>query len=223
MKQFSYTYHVIHVQQVQKFWCLLSHQHYLKEQEETQKEIAEIKKELPEKQKQFDEAKAKYNEIKNTRYFADNPNETYRKAMETVFQMDKTLDTLEIELAGIKEKMKVLESYRRTKRLPRKELSDVTIDKLDQMYVEQMIELRGVEARKHAALKIRKREKEFLVLFNRRFNLEEEVKQLKRDLENSQNNLRDVENKLANPLPEMLQPKVFQNKVIIYPLKSLNR
>ncbi|MHC4583051.1 MAG: hypothetical protein ACYS3N_00880 [Planctomycetota bacterium] len=196
-------------------------QHYLNEQQETQKEIAEIKKELPEKQKQYDEAKAKYNEIMNTRYFPDNPNETYRKAMETVFQMDKTLDTLEIELAGIQSKLKSLESYRRTKRLPRKAFSDETVDKLDQMFVEQMVELRGVEARKKAALGIRNREKEFLALFSRWSILEEQVKQLQRDLKNSENNLHNVQETLANPRPDMLQPKVFQNKVTIYPVKFM--
>ncbi len=194
-------------------------QHYLSEQQETQEKIAEIRKELPEKQKQFKAAESKYKEIKNARYFPHNGAETYKKARETMFQMDKMLDTLEIEFAGIREKLEALESYRRTKRLPTKEFSDETVDKLDQMFVEQMVELRGVEARKKAALRIRNREKTFLYFFSQWSNLDSEVNRLKQDLEISENNLRDVEKTLANPVPEILPPKVFQNKVTIYPVR----
>jgi hypothetical protein len=132
--------------------------------------------------------------------------------------MDKTLDVLEIELAGIREKLKVLESYRRTKRLPRKEFSDEMVDKLDQMYVEQMIELRGAKAREAVTLRIRGREKGFLDLFSQWSNLDSEVNRLKQNLEISENNLRDVEKTLANPLPEMLPPKVYQDRITIYPV-----
>ena len=192
---------------------------FLSKRQKYQKEIDEIQKELPEKQKQYDEATEKYNEVKNARYFPQNPQESYRKAMDTIFQMDKTLDILEIELAGIRGKLDSIESYRRTKRLPRKDMSDVTVDKLDQMFIEQVVELTGVETRKEAALRIRRREKEFLVLFDQQGNLEIEVNELKNSLRMSENNLRSVEKTLADPGPEMLPPKVFQNKVNIYPLK----
>lgn len=202
-------------------------QHFLSLQQKYQKEIAEIKKKLPEKQKQFKAAESKYKEIKNARYFPHDGGETYKKAKETMLQMDKMLDTLEIELAGIREKLEAIEEYRkeyrRTKGLPRKALSDETVDKLDQMFVEQMVELRGVEARKKAALRIRNREKAFLDLFSQWSNLDSEVNRLKHDLEISENSLRDVEKILADVvpgmLPQLLPPKVFQNKVTIYPVR----
>ena len=194
-------------------------QHSLSRQQKYQEKIADIKKELPEKQKQFEAAESKYKEIKDARYFPHDGAETYKKAKETMFQMDKMLDTLEIEFAGIREKLEALDSYRRTKRLPRKELSDETVDKLDQMFVEQMVELRGVEARKKAALRIRNREKTFLYFFSQWSNLDSEVNMLKHDLEIAENNLRDADKILANPVPEMLPPKVFQNKVTIYPVR----
>ena len=144
-----------------------------------------------------------------------------------MLQMDKMLDTLEIELAGIREKLEAIEEYRkeyrRTKGLPRKALSDETVDKLDQMFVEQMVELRGVEARIKAASRIRNREKAFLDLFSQWSNLDSEVNRLKHDLEISENSLRDVEKILADVvpgmLPQLLPPKVFQNKVTIYPVR----
>lgn len=187
---------------------------------ETKEKISDIKKELPEKQKQFKAAESNYKEIKNARYFVSlHDGEVYTKAMETMFQMDKMLDVLEIELAGIREKLEALGSYRRTKRLPRKELSDETVDKLDQMFVEQMVELRGVEARKKAALRIRIREKAFLDLFNRWGSLEVEVEKLKKSLSGSEEGVHKIEEKLANPEPNMLPPKVYQNKVTIYTVR----
>lgn len=191
-------------------------QEYEKALNENKEKIIQIKKELPEKQKQSKTAESKYKETKNARYFSLEDGEAYEKAKETILQMDKMLDVLEIELAGIREKLKVLESYRRTKRLPRKALSNETVDKLDQMYVEQMIELRGAEARKVATLRIRGREKGFLDLFKQWDSLNSEVNQLKHNLDNSENYLRNVEKTLANPRKELLPPKVYQDRVTIY-------
>jgi chromosome segregation ATPase len=197
----------------------------LKEKQERKEKISEIKKKLPEKQKQLDQAQAKYNEIKNAHYFASlNDGEVYKKAKETMFQMGKTLDTLEIELAGIIEKLKSIERYRRNKHADDdKKFSLETLDKLDQMYVEQMIELNSTNVRQQAALKIRKREQEFLNIFDQQINLASEVNTLKGQLADHEHILQQVEEKLANPTPEMRPPKVYQNKVNIYSVKSLGR
>jgi len=196
-------------------------QHFLSRKQEYQKEISDIKKELPEKHKQFEAAGLKYKEIKNARYFSSlNDGEVYTKAKDTLFQMYKTLDTLEIELVGIEEKLKSIEQYRRNKYAEdSKKFSKETLDKLDQMYVEQMIELSSAKARQKAAFQIRDREKEFLNLMSQWMNFESEVNQLNQDLEISGNNLRGVEKGLANPTRDMLPPKVYQNKVTIYPVK----
>ncbi len=188
----------------------------LNQQQELQEKIAEIKKELPEKQKQAKEAESKYNEIKDARYFSLGGGEAYKKARETMLQMAKMLDVLEIELVGIEVKLKAIEEYRSTHRLPDKRLSDNIVDKLDQMYVEQMIERKSVKARKEATLRICNREKEFCDLCNLQGSLFNEVRGLERDLSSSEERLNDVEERLANPKPNMLPPKVFQNKVTIY-------
>jgi len=194
-------------------------QHYLNKIKESKEKIAEVKKELPEKHKQFEVAESKYKEIKNTRFSLFDDGQAYDKSRETMLQMDKMLDILEIELAGIQSKLKEIERYRRSKNLSGKDLSDDTVDKLDQMFVEQLVELKGAEARKKAALKIRNREKEFLNLFSQWDNLNVEVKRLKQDLEKSEKSILVAKNILANPFPEIRPPKVYQNKVTIYPAK----
>ena len=200
-------------------------QSVLKVLKEHKEKTSEIKKKLPEKQKIYDEAKSKYEQIKNARYFSQiNDGEVYTRAKDTMFQMDKTLDTLEIELAGIHEKLSSIEKYRRIKHAEdNKRFSTETLDKLDQMYIEQMIELKSVRVRQKAALGIRKREKKFLDLFSQCMELENEVISLNDQLGNHERNLRQAETRLATPTPEMQPLKIYQNKVIIYPVKPLVR
>ncbi|MGD8501929.1 MAG: hypothetical protein PVJ86_14855 [Phycisphaerales bacterium] len=186
---------------------------------EHKERISEINKELPEKRKQAKAAESKYKEIKNARYFSFEDGEAYEKAQKTMLQMDNMLDVLEIELAGIQEKLKSIEKFRSTKSLGGHRLSDETLDKLDQMLVEQMIELRSAEARKEATHRIRNREKAFLDFFSRWDSLNTELNQLTAKLNNSEKNLRTTERYLANPRPDMLPPKLYQNKVTIYPVR----
>jgi len=187
---------------------------------ELDEKIAKAKKELPEKQEQAKAAESKYKEVKNAQYHSSlGEADAFEKAKETMLQMGRMLDVLEIELAGIREKLGAIEEYRKSKRLRDNPLSDETVDKLEQMFVEQMIELRSAEARKQAALRIRAREKAFLDFSDRWINLEVEVDGLRRSLSDSESGLRKLEGMLANPTPDMLPPKVYQNKVTIYPVR----
>lgn len=196
----------------------------LTQRKELEEKVADIKKELPEKQKQAKAAESKCMEIKDSRYFSLHESEAIKKAKETMLQMDKMLDVLEIELAGIREKLEAIEEYRKPKNLTDmlkyKRYPDEVMPKLDQMFVEQMIERRSVEARKKAALKIQSREKGFLDLFSQKSNLEAGVRTLKKSLNDSERRLDEIERVLSDMGPDMLVPKVFQNKVTIYPVRE---
>lgn len=196
------------------------YEEYLNNQKER---IIEIKKVLPEKQKQADEMEPKYMEIKNTRYFSLSDDEAYEKGKETMLEMDKMLDTLEIELAGIREKMAVINEYRKTPQdmqaiMRREKLPEGMLVKLEQMFIEQTIELKSAEAREQAAIKIRDRDKAFVDLFIQWENLSGDVYNLKDNLESAKENVRRMEERLTNPKPDMLPPKIYQNKVTIYPV-----
>jgi hypothetical protein len=195
---------------------------YLKDRKE---KIIEIKKVLPEKQKQADEMEPKYMEIKKTRYFSLSDDEAYEKAKETMLEMDKMLDILEIELAGIKEKMAVIDEYRKTPQnaqdwARRRELPEGMLAKLEQMFIEQTIELKSAEARKKAAIEIRDRDKTFVDLFIQWKNLSGEVYNLKANLESSEKRVPEMEEILTNPTPNLLPPEIYQNKVTIYPVRT---
>lgn len=201
----------------------LEHEKYLKDQKER---IIEIKKILPEKQKQADEMQSKYMEIKNSRYFSLSDTEAYEKAKETMLEMYKMLDILEIELAGIQEKMSIINEYRKTPQdmqaiRRREKLPEGMLAKLEQMFIEQTIELKSAEARKQAAIKIRGRDKAFIDMFNEWNNLSDEVyklKKLKANLENLEKRVHEMEERLTNPTPDLLPPEIYQNKVTIYPV-----
>ena len=212
-KKIVQAYFEIHESEVKA--RIKEYEQYLKDK---QQEIIEIKKVLPGKQKQADEAGPKYMEVKKSRYFLLADNEAYEKAKETMLEMDKMLDVLEIELAGIKEKLNSIEKYRMSKRLPSKRLSDEIVDKLDQMLVEQMIELKSAEARQQAAIKIRDRDKAFIEMFDEWSNLNSEVYKLKANLENAEKHIKELEERLINPEPYMLPPELYQDKVTIYPV-----
>ena len=193
---------------------------YLKDRKE---QIIEIKKVLPEKQKQADEMEPKFMELKKTRYFSLSDNEAYETAKGTMLEMDKMLDVLAIELAGIREKISVINEYRKTPQdmqaiERRRKLPEGMLVKLEQMFVEQTIELKSAEARKQAATKIRDRDKTFIDLFIQWNNLSGEVYNLKANLQNSEKRVQEMEERLTNPTPDMLPPEIYQNKVTIYPV-----
>lgn len=187
----------------------------LSQRQEIQERIAEFKKNLPEKESEAKAIKVKYQELKKATHDFSSDSDAAKEAKETILQMNKMLDTLEIELAGIREKMKTIERFRRGQEPVRNQSNQVNY-RLDEMFVEQMVELRGIEARKEAAIAIRKREGEFLDLFSRWTKHENEM--LIGRLGSWEINLSKVEDILANPKPGMLPPKVFQNKVTIYPV-----
>jgi hypothetical protein len=193
-------------------------QEYEKYMEDNKQEIAEIRKTLPEKQKQADEIEPKFLEIMNTRYLPLSNEEAYEKAKDTILEMDKKLDMLEIDLAGIKEKIQSIEDFRRIKSLGGHDFSEETLNKLEQMLVEQLIELKSAEARKQAAVKIRNQDKAFVDLYYQWKKIKGEVYRLKTNLDDAKKAVQDTEERLANPNPDILPPEIYQNKVTIYPV-----
>lgn len=185
----------------------------------TEAGVNETKKLILEKQKLSEAAALNFQTLKNTpRYSFLKDVEAWQNAKETIVETNRILDVLDIELAGIQEKLKVLESYRRTKRLPRKALSNETIDKLDQMFVEQMVDLASAEARKRKALEIREQDGKFVSLFDEWDHLQFELNDLERKLKNLELDLVKIERELEDQ--QMFPPEVYQNMVTIHPVRA---
>ena len=176
--------------------------------------IADHKKKLTEKEPELKSTESKYKTIKNAdRYRTLADSEAYKKAEENITQMNKMLSILDIELAGIHEKLGIIEKYRESGKF-----SKATLEKLEQMFVEQVVELGGAEARKKTALKLRNQDKQFCDLYNQWIGLGIMVSGWRDDLKNHEARVRSYEEEIANPDPSLLPPKVLQNKVSIYPV-----
>lgn len=184
--------------------------------QEYRERIADTKKKLSEKELELKPAESAYRTLKNTdsyRTLADS--EAYEKAKETIAQMNKMLSILEIELSGIQEKLKIIEKYRESGKF-----SNATLEKLEQMFVEQMVELGGAEGRKKTALKLRDRGKQFYDFFDAWTGLDRDVNSLKNNLKDYEKRVLYYEEQIADPHPELLPPTVLQNKVTIYPVRA---
>ena len=182
--------------------------------QEYQERLTDTKKKLTEKEPELKSAESAYKTLKNTdRYKILADTEAYEKSKATIAQMNEMLSILDIELAGIREKLTVIEKYRESDKF-----SKATLEKLEQMFVEQVVELRGAEARKEAAIDLRDRGKQFCDFFNDWTGLEGEVQNLRSSLRSIEKRVRFYEEEIANPHPRLLPPKVLQNKVTIYPV-----
>jgi len=176
--------------------------------------VADLKNKLAEKEPGLQSAESAYKTIKDTdRYKILADTEAHKKARETIAQMNKILSVLDIELAGIRGKLRIIEQYRESDKF-----SNATLEKLEQMFVEQMVELRGAVGRKDAAIDLRNQDKQFCDLYDAWAGLDSEVKSLRNRLRSDEKKVRLYEDVIANPPPDLLPPKVLQNKVTIYPV-----
>src|SRR3990172_166205 len=123
-------------------------------------EVATANEQLPEKEIELTAAKTSYDGIKRATHPFSDDTEATENVKRTILEMNNMLDVLDIELAGIHEKLKVIKDYQEWKKPT--VASEPVYTKLTEMEIEQMVELRGAEARKEATLRIQKRETDFL-------------------------------------------------------------
>jgi len=189
---------------------------YAKMLREAREEMAKAKGLLPGKEALLRSVKGEYDKSKESSHAFLADTEAAEQAKQTILEMGKMLDTLDVELAGIREKLKVIQDYWSQDGTWAKE----AFAKLQEMQIIQTIELKGAEARRKAAVAIRQREKDFLDLFDQWTSLDSEVKHLKSTIESREKRIAQIEAILANPKPDMLPPKIYQDKVVIYPVHT---
>jgi hypothetical protein len=176
-------------------------------QQKFQGHVDQCRKEISEKQVKLKTAQTKLEELQKTVHYVSTI-----EAEGTVVELNKTLDDLNIEIAGLRAKVQATFE----KEIPRR--TSTSSEKLIEIRIEQMIELKAAEARKETATEIRNQAEAFYRLVNQLIQLPKELKPLKSSLSSNEAELRNIEHKLANPDMDMVPPKVFQNKVTIYPV-----
>lgn len=188
---------------------------YLHKIEQT---LSKDKKDLAEKEPKLKEAEDAFEKIKEKTHQFSPEAEAVDFAKKSIIEMDKTFNDFDIELAGIQERIKSIENYRNAPG-QRPEIQA----KLDSMYIDLMIELNGLEARKKVAKEIYTREQDFLSLSNKKFELDKEVEVLSKNIIASQDNLERLTYRLNLPSPDFIPADVYKNTVTIYPVQEENR
>jgi chromosome segregation ATPase len=184
---------------------------YVNYLQKCQKELAKAKGLLPGKEALLPTVKADYDKIKESAHPFSSDSEATEHAMQTALEMSKMLDTLDVELAGIREKLKAIQDYWKQDG----EWTKEALAKLQELQIIQTIELKGAEGRRNAAVEIRQREKDFLDLFDQWTSLESEIEHLRDTIEYQPKRIAEYEVALATN-PKLLPPKIYENKVVIY-------
>lgn len=192
---------------------------YRRDVSEAKEKLRLTQKELSEKESKLKACEEKYKHEKESTHKFSSDGEAYDLANDTILEMSKALDRLEIEMVGIRAKLDAIEKYRN-----KTAQSDALHAKLEEMSVVQMIELSGLRARWAATESLRAKKQAFLGLYNDRRDLEREVGVLIKTIDSSETIIKNMTELLAHPKPDtmwgrnLLPPKVYQNTVTIHPL-----
>lgn len=187
----------------------------LSQRQELQEKIAETKKKIPEKATEIKTVKSEIAKRKK-----ENITVSYLsidEANKTISELNRMFSTLTIEHAGMRSRLQTIDIY---KVKLGKEISADHRFKLEEMQIQQVIELRAAEAKQQTTLELLSRIQAFCDAHQRLAQLQVTKRSLSRDLLTYEKEQREIKETLANPTPDMLPPKVYQNKVTIYPVRA---
>ena len=181
-----------------------------------EEKVAKIRKELPKMEAELRTVTAEYEKARKETHSPLSDAETSEESKKIILEMNTILDSLAIEINGIEAKLSAIEKIKAQKTTGIAEGPA----RLEDIMSEQTIELAGALARKKAATGIREREEKFYNLYERRNSLSKQVGELKKELRNAESYQKNAEKWLTDPEPNMLPPKVYQNKVTIHPVRK---
>jgi len=184
------------------------------------REARQTEAELSENEERLKEVNSQYDQRKVALYPFLTDDEAAQLARELVFQMDKEGKMLEIELAGIRAKLEVIDGYCSGSSSSKYRITSEKTERLEAMYIDLMIELSGLEARREAIERNRTAERQFYSLYSERRQLSQVVPSLRSALKDKNQQIERVTAQLERPSGEMVPPEVYENKVVIYPIQS---
>jgi len=186
-----------------------------------QEGIFQTKKEITEKEVETEVALANLREsIKNVHYLSTD------EAKQAILELNTMLNNLDIELAGMKAKLRAIQEHQeRQKAIKDKKLEEGInregiLLKLEDMWIDLLIELKVAEARKETATELRMRAEYFCKQMDaKKAEFQKDVNKLKMNITIFEQEIHQFKEKLADPDMETLPLKVYQNKVTIYPVR----
>jgi len=179
------------------------HQTYIKEATEKvtrmQQRISELTQSEENTRTTLDEAKKRV------------PYRSVQQALDAAAELDKLLNTAQVEIAGIEARLKAI------KEVPSGQPTAVAT-RLQIMRVEESISLQAAEARRHMATELRKQADAYMDLMEALPRITSEKESLTAKLPDELKNLQRAKD--DHPLLLQSEPKVVGNKVFIYPIRN---
>lgn len=196
-------------------------QSLLSDQQKFQEKITQLEKQIQQREKEVEDAENKLEQIKKKVHYLSA--EEAKGAVET---LNKTLDELNIEIVGIRVRLEAItEEHERTradavklKGERQKSYETMIWPRLEQMRIDELIELKVAEAKKSTATAIRNEAEEFYNLSKQPVEMEKDLSLLRTTLSSSQASLKSIEWELEKSGKFNMPPKLFQDKVTIYPV-----
>ncbi|MHC4575363.1 MAG: hypothetical protein ACYS76_14740 [Planctomycetota bacterium] len=183
-------------------------QQYSHEEQKLQEKVGQLKKEISEEERKLKATQTELEQLKKTVHYL-----SVSEAKDTVLELNKKLDDLNIEIAGLRAEVEA------TTEAIGAPAGEPLRQKLEEIRIQQMIKLKAAEAKKDTAAKIRDQAETFFRLVNELSQFAQPLSELRSRLEICEQSLHQTEYRLANPSMDMVPPKVFQNKVTIYPVR----
>jgi hypothetical protein len=141
---------------------------------------------------------------------------TENEAQAAVGELDRMLTASQVEMAGITAKLEAIQVYRQERREEGPPVPQEATAKLNMMFVEESIALRGAEARKQMAVQLRDQASRFIEAKSVLASAAAEKEILTKTLKAHQQGRLDQQKSVESVKQE--QPKI-PNKIVIYPVQ----
>lgn len=153
-------------------------------------DIAEAEEKMKAKSSQVPSAHQKYQDaVANSPYSLHPSSQVPEEVRKTIFEMDKMLDVLNIEIAGIQSKLSAIKKHsKQEETLGRGTL----VMALKEMEIREEIELVGAESRRQAIMSVKRREEALYSQYEAFHDLKGEIETLEADVKRYEAGLRSL-------------------------------
>lgn len=163
-------------------------------QDELKGAIAGVEEQIKAKGSEVPAAYKKYEDaIRNSPYSLHPSSQVPDEVRKTIFEMNKMLDVLNIEIAGIQSKLSAIKKYSDQKDVL---LSQTLMLTLREMAIRQEIELVGAESRRQAIMTVKRREEALYSQYEAWRDLKTEIETLKANVKREERKLRDLDREI---------------------------
>ena len=163
-------------------------------QNEIKERIEKVKEEIERKGNEVPVANQKYMEaVRNSPYSLHPSSQVPDEVRKTIFEMDKMLDVLNIEIAGIQSKLSAIRKYSSQREIRDSETLSTT---LKEMAIRQEIELVGAESRRQAIMGVKRREEALYNQYEAFRDLKSEIGTLEYSVKRDEKELKRLDNKI---------------------------